>query len=54
MDKREKTTTAIKTKLKSKIFMLAAERGVDFCVVLEDLIIRPLAELKINPEQRKF
>jgi|GEM_PF-2113024 phosphopantothenate synthetase len=44
MAKREKTTTAIKKNLKSKIGMIAAERGVNFCVVLEDLIIKGLKD----------
>ncbi len=44
MSKREKTTTAIKKNLKQKINMLAAERDVDFCVVLEELIVKGLRD----------
>ena len=44
MAKREKTTTAIKKILKRRISLIAAEKGVDFCVVLEDLIIKGLKE----------
>ncbi len=42
MAKREKTTTAIEKFLKRRISLIAAEQGVDFCVVLEDLIIKGL------------